>query len=308
MVKYIFNGEDMASPKTKVTPVALPARSSGKRGPIRSLSEFILPYFPTLRKKMILADMKDSPEIFMDTVLVSAFFSALALAILTFVVLDMAAVQMAALFVILLFFVYVIFSFFYYMMYPSVMVLKRKKAIEYELVFAVRHLLIGLRSGMPLFDAMVGVSRGYGEVSKEFNRIVEKVTLGTPMGQAVREVVQTNPSPAFRRIMIQLANAVGSGADVADSLEVTLNQVFKEQIIELKSYGQKLNPLIMFYMIFGVIAPSLGIVLIAVVFSAISGGMFGFSSTLLIPILIAIGLIQFLFLGLIENSRPKYLL
>lgn len=296
----------MASPKTKVTPVALPARGSGKRGPIRSLSEFILPYFPTLRKKMVLADMKDSPEIFMDKVLVSAFFSALALAILTFVVLDMAAVQMAALFVILLFFVYVIFSFFYYMMYPSVMVLKRKKAIDYELVFAVRHLLIGLRSGMPLFDAMVGVSRGYGEVSKEFNRIVEKVTLGTPIGQAVREVVQTNPSPAFRRIMIQLANAVGSGADVADSLEVALNQVFKEQIIELKSYGQKLNPLIMFYMIFGIIFPSLGLAFAIILFSFIGSGRFTLNAPVLLLFLVMVGVIQFMFLSMVETSRPRY--
>ena len=296
----------MASPKKKVTPVALPVRDTGRRGPIRSLSEFILPYFPTLRKKMVLADMKQAPETFMDKVLVSALFSSLALAILTFIILDMASVQMAMLFVVLLFFVYLIFSFFYYMMYPSVMVLKRKRAIDYELVFAVRHLLIGLRSGMPLFDAMVGVSRGYGEVSREFNRIVEKVTLGTPIGQAIREVVQTNPSPAFRRIMVQLANSVGSGSDVADSLEVVLNQVFKEQIIELKAYGQKLNPLIMFYMIFGIIFPSLGLAFAVILFSFIGSGRFTLDASVLLLFLVMVGVIQFMFLSMVETSRPRY--
>ena len=297
----------MAPPKkTKVTPVALPARASGKRGPIRSVSEFILPYFPTLRKKMVLADMKDAPERFMDKAIVSAFFSALALAVLTFVVLDVSSVDMATLFTVILFFVYVIFSFFYFMMYPSVMVLKRKKAIDYELVFAVRHLLIGLRSGMPLFDAMVGVSRGYGEVSREFNRIVEKVTLGTPIAQAIREVVQTNPSPSFRRIMIQLANSVGSGADIADSLEVVLNQVFKEQIIELKAYGQKLNPLIMFYMIFGIIFPSLGLAFAIILFSFVGSGRFTLNAPVLLLFLLMVGVVQFMFLSMVETSRPRY--
>ena len=255
---------------------------------------------------MVLADMKDAPERFMDKAIVSAFFSALALAVLTFVVLDVSSVDMATLFTVILFFVYVIFSFFYFMMYPSVMVLKRKKAIDYELVFAVRHLLIGLRSGMPLFDAMVGVSRGYGEVSREFNRIVEKVTLGTPIAQAIREVVQTNPSPSFRRIMIQLANSVGSGADIADSLEVVLNQVFKEQIIELKAYGQKLNPLIMFYMIFGIIFPSLGLAFAIILFSFVGSGRFTLNAPVLLLFLLMVGVVQFMFLSMVETSRPRY--
>jgi flagellar protein FlaJ len=296
----------MASEKTKVTPVALPVRESGKRGAVRSLSDFIIPYFPTLRKKMVLADMKDSPEQFMDRAIISSVFAALAISVLTFMVLDMAGTQSALLFTVLLFFLYLVFSFFYFMMYPSVMVLKRKRDIDYELVFAVRHLLIGLRSGMPLFDAMVGISRGYGEVSREFNKIVEKVTLGTPIAQAIREVVQTDPSPAFRRIMIQLANSVGSGADIADNLEVVLNQVFKEQVIELKAYGQKLNPLIMFYMIFGIIFPSLGLAFAIILFSFLGSGRFTLNAFVLLLFLIMVGVIQFMFLSMVETSRPKY--
>ena len=296
----------MASRKNTVTPVALPVRKSGKRGPVRSLSEFILPHFPALRKKMVLAGMKETPERFMDKAIVSAVFAMIALAVLTFMVLDMAGTQTVLLFTAVLSLIYLIFSFFYFMMYPSVMVLKRKRAVDYELVFAVRHLLIGLRSGMPLFDAMVGVSRGYGEVSREFNKIVEKITLGAPIAQAIREVVQTNPSPSFRRIMIQLANSVGSGADVADTLEVVLNQIFREQIIELKAYGQKLNPLIMFYMIFGIIFPSLGLAFAIILFSFIGSGRFTLDAPVLLMFLIMVGVIQFMFLSLVETSRPKY--
>lgn len=289
--------------KNIVTPVALPARGEG-RGPVRSVSEYILPYFPGMRKQMVLAGMRDAPETFMDKVIVSSIIYGIGLSILTFMVLDMARVD--TLFTVPLFPVYIIFSFFYLMSYPTLMVIRRKKMVDYELVFAVRHLLIGLRSGMPLFDAMVGISRGYGEVSKEFNTIVERVTLGVPMSQAMREVVQTNPSPAFRRIVTQLANSIGSGADVADSLEVVLNQVFREQVIELKAYGQKLNPLIMFYMIFGIIFPSLGLAFAIILFSFLGSGRFALNAPVLVLFLIMVGVIQFMFLSMVETSRPKY--
>jgi hypothetical protein len=64
----------------------------------------------------------------------------------------------------------------------------------------------------------------------------------------------------------------------------------------------------MFYMVFGIVVPSLGIVLATVVMSAVSGGVIGFSNSLLIGAFLLISLIQFLFLGFIESSRPKYLI
>jgi pilus assembly protein TadC len=161
---------------------------------------------------------------------------------------------------------------------------------------------------MPLFEAFVGASSGYGLVSKEIAKIVDKIVLGVPTGQAIREVTDQNPSPYFSRLMIQISNSVISGSDIGSSLESTLDQISKEQVIALKEYSQKLTPLVMFYMVFGIVVPSLGIVLATVVMSAVSGGVIGFSNSLLIGAFLLISLIQFLFLGFIESSRPKYLI
>jgi flagellar protein FlaJ len=207
-----------------------------------------------------------------------------------------------------LFFVYLLMAFQYFMLYPDVKITKRKKDIDYELVFAGRHLLIALKSGMPLFDSLVGVSKGYGAVSEEFNRIVEKVTLGVSMTQAIREVIQNCPSNDYNRIMLQIANSISSGSDVADSLEVVLNQVFREQVIALKAYGQKLNPLVMFYMIFGIIFPSLGLAFAVILFSLLGAGRFGITASLLLLVFVSIAIIQFLFLAMVESSRPKYVI
>lgn len=293
--------------KPKVTPVALPVREARKGAkPVRLVSEWLMPYYPNLRKKLIMAGMEAAPEEFLDRVVMSAVLLTAVLTVLTGLFFNEMRVEL--LWLVPLFFLYLFFSFQYFMMYPDVRILKRKRDIDYELVFAGRHLLIALKSGMPLFDSLVGVSRGYGAVSEEFNKIVEKVTLGVSLTQAIREVIQNCPSNDFNRIMLQIANSISSGSDVADSLEVVLNQVFREQVISLKAYGQKLNPLVMFYMIFGIIFPSLGLAFAVILFSLLGAGRFGITASLLVLVFLLIAIVQFLFLAMVESSRPRYVI
>ena len=192
------------------------------------------------------------------------------------------------------------------MLYPDAYLKKRQRELDRDIVFAGRHLVIALRSGMPLFDSIVGVSSGHGEVSKEFNSIVERVTIGTPLSQAIREVAQNNPSKSFVRLTMQINNALSSGADVASSMDAVLDQISKEQMIDLKEYGQKLTPMVMFFMIFGIIMPSLGVAFAIILFSLISGGKVGITSSVLVLVFALIAVVQFLFLAMVENSRPNY--
>jgi flagellar protein FlaJ len=192
------------------------------------------------------------------------------------------------------------------MQVPGVTAHQRAKRIDQELVFAGRHMLIELKSGVPLFDAMLGISRDYGPVSTEFNKVVEKVTLGVPLGAALHDVAVNNPSPYFNRLALQVANSLASGADVALTLEASLDQISKEQILDLKAYGQKLNPIVMFFMIFGIIMPSLGVAFLIMLVSFVGGSGIAFGPTALFGMLVCIGLIQFMFLSLVESSRPKF--
>ncbi len=270
------------------------------------LAKKIAPFFPDLKEKLILSGLGESSESFIERILSSSVYVSVALSILTALVLYILNINL--LYTIVLFFFYVLFLFFYMLLYPIAKIEHRKREIDKELVFAGRHLLIALKSGMPFFNALVGVSSGYGKVSEEFRKIAEKVNMGVPLGQALRYASQYTPSNDFSRITIQLANAFSSGAEIADSLEVVLNQIAKEQAIALKEYGQKLNPLVMFFMIFGIIFPSLGSAFLVILFSLVSGGALGVNILSLVFILIGILITQFLFLTLIESSRPKYLL
>jgi flagellar protein FlaJ len=279
------------------------AKRRGRLPLFSILSDAVLPYFPGLDKKLKIALIDKTPHEFMDWVVFSAFILSLFITLLVGLIANSLGISL--LWLIPLFILFYIFSFFYYLNYPDVLMLKMRKEIDYEIVFATRHLLIALRSGMPLFDAIVGVSKGYGAVSKEFRKIVDDVTLGKPLSQSLREVADTSASSSLKRILLQIANALSSGSDVAESLEAVLNQIAKEQVIALKEYGQKLNPLVMFYMIFGIIFPSLGIAFAIILFSFIGGGL-QIPSIYLFFIVLGIGLLQFLFLAMAESSRPKY--
>lgn len=264
-------------------------------------------HFPEMRKKLALANLNYDPVSFIEKrVLPTTLFLTITLALLSalaFVRFNISMVLLAPLTL-----VYLLGSFEYLMFYPDALILRRKREMDYEILFAGRHLLIALKSGMPLFDAMAGLTRGYGEVSREFKRIVERTNLGTPMSQAIREVAQASPSSYFVRIITQIANSLASGADVANAVEIATDQITREQMIQLKEYGQKLTPLVMFFMVLGIILPSIGIVIMTVLFSFIGGSSYGITSFVLVLVGLGIAIVQFLFLGAIETSRPKYLL
>ncbi|VVB73629.1 Type II secretion system (T2SS), protein F [uncultured archaeon] len=187
---------------------------------------------------------------------------------------------------------------------PKAKASKRRRDIDRDLLFAGRHLWIALKGGLPLFDSLVAISKSnYGAVSGELNKVVEKVFIGTPLDTAMQEVVEDNPSPSFRRMMLQIVNSVRSGADVADSLEVVLDQISREQLIDVKEYGQKLNPVVMFYMVSGIIFPSLGVSVGILLLSFAGVKLVGSNIWAFVPL---IALVQYMFLTYIEVSKPSY--
>lgn len=270
----------------------------------RSAMSSIASAFPSLKNELMQAEMRYTPAGFVYTAVFSALFLTIALLALSYLVLRSGTGY--ALTLALLAPVLYALSFFYFMLFPKVKAKKRAREIDAELVFAGRHMLIELQSGVPLYDAMLGVSREYGVVSEEFNKVVEKVTLGVPLGVALHSVAEGNPSQYFNRLVMQMANSLASGSDVTTALEASLEQISREQIIELKAYGQKLNPIAMFFMIFAIIMPSLGVAFAIVVVSFLGSSAFALPPIALLGILMAIGLVQFLFLTVIESSRPKF--
>lgn len=178
------------------------------------------------------------------------------------------------------------------------------KDIEKDILFAARDLVISMRSGMPLFNAITAVSTGYGAASKEFAKIVELVQLGMPIDQALDEVSSRSKSKTFKRIMLQTTVSLKVGADVVSALQGVVEEVGQERIIELRRYGQRLNALAMFYMLFGVIFPSMGIAVAAILTTFIS--IFTVDENTLLFAFIGICFLQIIFLNIMRSSRPTF--
>ncbi|MCC7552066.1 type II secretion system F family protein [Candidatus Micrarchaeota archaeon] len=271
---------------------------------LSNLAESIAAYFPNLEKNLKMAKMDTDTGNFVIKVLITSVIYTFAIIIALFAILFTFNLQLLYLLpgTILLF----TFMFFFWMSLPAVKMLQRARKIDQDIVFAGRHIVIALKSGIPFFDAMVGVTEGYGAVSEEFNKIIEDISLGKPETTALREAGDNCPSKYFNRVILQMVNAIVSGTDIAVALDSTLDQIAKEQVISLKAYGQKLNPLSMFFMLFGIIFPSLGVVFLIVILSFAGGEALTIAPVLLPLIFLLIVAIQFSFVSIMESSRPRF--
>ncbi len=279
----------------------MPRRKSKNNPLLEPFVEYFKTKFPELRKKLKMAKMDVSEDGYITTTLIMSVLTSVLILILAFMLLYTSGMDLLV--VIPLFLLSLITSFLFFMRKVDVEMNRRELEINKELLFAGKQLLIEIRGGIPLFDAVTHLTEEYGEVSNVFKEIVNKTNLGVPLDVALEDVSDETPSKPFKRVALQIVNSIRSGSDVAVSLETILDQLAQEQIIQIKEYSQKLNPLGMFYLLFGIIVPSMGITL-AVTLLTFTGVSFG--SEMLWGMLIVIGITQYVFLTMIQSSRPRF--
>lgn len=195
-----------------------------------------------------------------------------------------------------------IFGFFTVANYPKIHTKKISRELEKDLPYALRHMLIEVRSGISLYEAMVSVSDDYGEASEEFERIVKDINGGKPQIEALEDSIVRNPSEQYRRAMWQMINALKSGTDISNTLETLVDSMVKQQKLEVKRYGKELNPYILVYLMIAVIMPSLGVTFL-IVLSTFTG--VGLNQFTFYQILGGLILFQVFFLNFVSSKRPE---
>lgn len=192
-------------------------------------------------------------------------------------------------------------------MYPKLIVNRRVENMEKNLLFALRTILVQIRSGVPIFDAFVSIATGkYGHISDEFRRVIEKSRAGVPIVDVLEELAVRNPSIYFRRAIWQLLNAIKSGSDVGENLASIIESISKEQLIQIETYKSILNPLAMMYMMIAVIIPSLGITVMIIISTFPGMDMLG-DESIFWMLLVGVVLMQFIFMNIIKSKRPNLL-
>ena len=267
---------------------------------LKNIGAFLSAFFPGLREMLMQAEISLQPREYAAIAFVVAVFNmlgALLMMLLIGFMFDvnlMVAALVSGVLIALASFVTIIY-------YPQIIVTKRMRALENQMIPATRQLLIELKSGVPLFNAMASVSVDYGEVSKEFRKIVKKMNSGVPELDALSEATVANPSPQFRKILWQISNALKVGSDVASVLEQLLAELTRERIDQIRKYGQELSPWTMLYMMAAVILPSLGVTMLIVIASFMSAGI----PAVVLPVIVLMLVgFQLFFMNFVASRRP----
>ncbi|MBW2976404.1 type II secretion system F family protein [Candidatus Woesearchaeota archaeon] len=264
-----------------------------------ALFQIVVRKLPNLKYSLKKAGMNYKPEDFIRQTFISAFYMTTGLVV--FLVLVMA--KLNALKWVMVILIPIIFAilFSYLIKLPEVKISRKEKELSKEIIFAGRHLTIELESGVALYNALANVSKNYEVVGGYFKEIINKVDLGMSMEEALTEAVEFIPSNDFRRLLWQILNSIRTGSDISKSLTAVIEQIAREQTIEINKYSKKLNPFAMFYMVIAVILPTLGTIISVVLSSFIE---FEFSLSILMVIAALLAFVQFMFLSIIKFSRP----
>jgi len=179
---------------------------------------------------------------------------------------------------------------------------KRKKEIDRDVLFAGKYLLVKLNSGQPLVNALIDASKSYGVASTYFKEIVREIELGKSIEEALDNATEYNPSQKFKKILFQINNALKIGIDVTKFLEATLNEIADEQLIEINRYGKKLGSVTLFYMLLGVVVPSLGLTITVVI---VSMANLNVDMVMFMVFLFFLAILQLIFLVIYKSIRPN---
>lgn len=266
------------------------------------LIKLITRKFPYLAGKLRKAKMSDSPEEFVNKTLVAAIYMSAAIVFIVFLFGMNSTDQLKLILICLGIFPFVsLVLFFYFFQVPVVRISKMNRDINKEIVFAGRFLIVEIESGVTLFTAMTNLPKNYPYSGVYFQEIVNKINIGTSIEDALTETIDLCPNEGLVKILWQISNSLNTGGDIAKPLRTVVENLIKEQQIQMNEYAKKLNPLAMFYMLIAIILPSLGVTM----FTIISIFM-GLKLNLVILMFMAglNGFMQFMFVAILNSIRP----
>jgi len=270
----------------------------------KTVGKRFIKFFPSLDVRLKHAEITASADIYLGRTLMSAaFFSLLSMALMVviFVALSPTPLLYPYIFIVPLFIFMAMFL--YGLTLPNMIISKRISNIESNLLFAMRHMLVEIRSGISLYDSLNSIANAnYGALSEEFKKVTKMISVGVPENKALEEVMLKNPSNNFRRAMWQITNSMEAGYNVGDTIEELVKEFAAEQRTAIKMYGSQLNSLALIYMIFAIILPSIGVCFL-IILSFFSG--FPISQGILFLLVIVVAVFQFMFIGIIKSKRPK---
>jgi pilus assembly protein TadC len=194
-------------------------------------------------------------------------------------------------------------AYIYINFYPSLETSKMNSDVDKNILFAIRHMFIQVKSGVSLFDSMISVSKGsYGIISDEFSTCTKEIATGSEETVSLENLAFRTSNQSLKRVIWQIVNSMKAGGDIGKTLDMMASNLSEEQKVKIRQYGATLSPMALMYLMFTVILPTLGVTFM-VIFSTFSGTQV--PETIFYMLLFILAVFQFMFLGLIKSRRPS---
>ena len=121
------------------------------------------------------------------------------------------------------------------------LLLKRAKKLEKESIFYFQILSLNLESGTNLGNAIELTSNNIdNDLSKEFNKVIEDVSLGKSLNEALDDLKLRIPSDTVNNIILNLVESNIYGSNIVESLSNQLSYLSDKLILDTKARINKM--------------------------------------------------------------------
>jgi len=149
---------------------------------------------------------------------------------------------------------------FYYFWFKilDVWITKEARDQEGDLLFISEYFLVMLESGLPLGNAIERLSKLDRPGGKFFRRVFAEVRSGKDLETALDDASRYAASESLKTLLKRLRDSLQIGVDLRDVLKNFIEEASQKKLVEIRKYSRKLNPIVMMYLLLGIVVPSLG--------------------------------------------------
>lgn len=151
----------------------------------------------------------------------------------------------------------IIYKFFFSLI--DVQIRQYARLLDSDLLFVSEYLLVTLESGLPLPNTIQRLSNIDRPGGLFFKRVFTDFKTGKDFEAALNEAINYAPSNSVKVLLKRLKDSMVIGADLQVILSNFVKESSEKKVIEIREFSKKLNPLIMMYLLLGIVLPSLGI-------------------------------------------------
>jgi len=243
---------------------------------------------PTLKDKLQKADSKDSPFQYVYKMLTMTIFILITALVFVYLISkkDMFFFGIGSL--ICLFLSPLLFKIMISIV--DVQIVKLGRELDGDLLFASEYLLVALESGLPIGNAIENLGHVKRPSGRFFKRIYIEFQTGKSMDKALSDGIHFSASKNMKNLVKKLQDSINIGSNIRDVLVNFVDDSTSKKMIEAKAYSKKLNPIVMMYLLMGIVLPSLGITFLMLGMAVMSDGV---GTALLKWVLIVIFLVMF---------------